>query len=283
MANAALEIREEELNAAAEHEVETVSTVTDEDVDALFAELEDELQIAGAAQDEEVVLVDENDEADLIEAGAVAEVEDLKREAMEELDETSTVTPDDSGLAVGAESMQSSKTVSEIVDEVAAEKVSTRKAPTTKRIGTAGMMKSDAVKRALGGKTLDYTLFENAELAGDDAAIEARSEANLKMIDTLPIKIGEKATNLIAHLSNGANLSNYTVMALEILFKTGELSSKTLKDAYIARPYSVGTANSQCTQLMKLLPALKIAIKHGSVLKVNPDSTLAPMLQAKFA
>lgn len=286
MANAALEIREE-LNTVEDTSaaLEVTTAVTDDDVDALFAELEEELQINGD-QGDEVVLVDEDDEADLLEAGAIAEVAELKREAMEEMDEASTVTPDDSGMAQGAESIQP-KSVSEIVDglvaEKEAEKVKTRKAPATKRISTAGMMKSDAIKRALGSKAMDYTLFENSELLGDDAEIEARSEANMKMIDTLPIKIGEKATNLLGHLHSGAALSNYTVMALEILFKTGELSSKTLKDAYIARPYSVGTANSQATQLMKLLPSLKIAVKSGGVLKVNPDSTLAPMLQAKFA
>lgn len=279
MAKAALEIREELITVdAAEHEIIT-ATVTDDDVDALFAELEEELQIVDQKEGE-LVLVNEENEDDLLEAGAIADIDELRREAMEEMDEASTATPDDSGIAQGAESIQP-KSVSEIVDEVVAEK--TRKAPVTKRISTAGMMKSDAIKRALGSKAMDYTLFENSELMGNDAEIEARSEANMKMIDTLPIKIGEKATNLLGHLHSGANLSNYTVMALEILFKTGELSSKTLKDAYIARPYSVGTANSQATQLMKLLPSLKIAVKIGGVLKVNPESTLAPMLQAKFA
>lgn len=152
-------------------------------------------------------------------------------------------------------------------------------APQTKRINTMGMKKSEALVKSLGAKAADYLTLNMADIELPEAEQKAKHQALLETIDGLPIKIGEKVVNLYAHIANGATLSNYTKMAIYLLVKDGELSSKTLKDAYIARPYTEGTANSQATQMMKLLPTLGLATRSAGKLIVNPDSVLLPSIQ----
>lgn len=155
-------------------------------------------------------------------------------------------------------------------------------APQTKRIATMGMKKSEALVKALGNRAADFLTIN---LADADLPDNQRAEKIAELLATIddpkqtPIKIQEKVINFYAHLSNGAALSNYTIMAIQLLVKDGELTSKTLKDAYEARPYSPGTASSQATQMMKLLPLLGLATRVGQKLTVNPDSVLLPSLK----
>lgn len=231
---------------------EVVISPADEmdELEAMFSELEGELSSPQVEPTEE----------EMAAAGQAVVVEELRAAAEEEMAELSNALPDDSALATGA--------LSEPVK---------RKGPVTKRISTAGGPKSEAISKALGSKLTDYLLLEVDDLALDGTDQADKVVAKLKEIDGLPVKIGEKVVNLYAHLVNGATLSTYTRMAIEMLVRDGQLSSKGLRDAYIARPYSIGTANSQCTQLMKLLPTLGLATKTGSLLTANPNSTLLPM------
>lgn len=154
-------------------------------------------------------------------------------------------------------------------------------APVTKRIATMGMKKSEALVKALGNRAADFLTINLSDAELPDEQRQAKINELLATIDDskkTPIKIQEKVINFYAHLSNGAQLSNYTKMAIELLVKDGELTSKGLKDAYEARPYSPGTASSQATQMMKLLPLLGLAKREGQKLIVNPDSVLLPSL-----
>jgi hypothetical protein len=220
-----------------------------DDLDALYNELE-----AGL---EPVNLTPAENKA--IEAGAVTEIGELKAAAAEELAQeaaaagTPTVTPVANEPAKG-------------------------KAPTTKRISTLGLKKSVAIVQALGAKAPDFLTINLADATLSDAEQAEKREEFLKQIDALPVKIQEKVVNFYAHVAQGATLSNYTVMAIKLLIKDGELTSKSLKDAYIARPYTEGTASSQATQMMKLLPLLGLAKRNGSKLVVNSDSVLLPSL-----
>lgn len=156
------------------------------------------------------------------------------------------------------------------------------KAPQTRRIATMGMKKSEALVKALGNRAADFLTINLSDADLPDAERQAKIDELLATIDDskkTPIKIQEKVINFYAHLSNGAQLSNYTVMAIQLLVKDGELTSKTLKDAYEARPYSQGTASSQATQMMKLLPLLGLAVRNGQKLTINPDSVLLPSLK----
>lgn len=247
-------------NAGVEEVVIGGASSSVEELDAMFDDLE--LNLDGPSNSSIVVnglpeQPEVHDEAQLIAAGRAATNEELQKLAIEEMNENSEHHPE------GAQTPAAQ---------------TKKKAPVTKRISTAGMAKSEALATALGDK-LDTLLMVDS----DDLALPADEQfdkriALLERIDGLPKKIGEKATNLFAHVSKGAQLSNYTKIAINLLAANGEMTSKQLKDTYLARPYSEGTASSQTTQLMNLLPALGIAKKEAGKLVVNPTSTLFPVL-----
>lgn len=248
-----------------QEEVVTTTAAVDpldqlDELEAMFEELE--ADGSGELVIEEPVAELSDDE--LEEVGIQASIEEARNEALAEMDEVGEPVDDAAGIATGSIEPTKPK----------------RTAPSTKRITVAGVKKSEALSKALGAKLNDYLALtmQNAELPADD--LKAVIDAKLGEIDALPIKIQEKVVNFYAHLSNGASLSNYTKIAVDILVKQGEITSKALRDAYIARPYSVGTANSQCTQLMKVLQVLELARKDGGKLVANPDSLLLPMLSA---
>jgi len=254
--NTALKVQEEVL------EVTDALDSLDE-LDAMFEELE---AGSSATAEAELVIEEELSDAELEEVGVVASIEEARNEALAEMDEVGEPVDDAAALATG-------------VIEAAPAKAK-RTAPATKRIVVMGAKKSEALTKALGEKLNDYLALslKNAALDPDDLKIKV--DAKLAEIDTLPVKIQEKVVNLYAHLAQGAALSNYTKIAVDLLVKNGEITSKGLRDAYVARPYSVGTANSQCTQLMKVLQVLELAVKDGGKLVSNPDSLLLPMLSA---
>lgn len=260
MANAALKVREEVLESD-EIVLDTTGVVDGGDpldeLDAMFDALEAESSAAAGGE----IVLDAVSEADMIQAGADASLAELRAEALAEMDELSSPVSDESALATGA--IEPAK----------------KKAPVTKRISSLGMTKSAALGKALGAKLNDYLTLSIADVGMDPDKLQEKIDAKLAEIDTLPIKIQEKVVNFYAHLANGAALSNYTKMAIDILVKDREISSKTLRDAYVARPYSLGTANSQCTQLMKLLVVLELAEKGAGKLTANPDSALLPMFE----
>ncbi|ATW58035.1 hypothetical protein CNR34_00102 [Pseudomonas phage nickie] len=249
-------------NAGVEEVVIGGASSSVEELDAMFDDLE--LNLDGPSTSSIVVnglpeQPEVHDEAQLIAAGRAATNEELQKLAIEEMNENSEHHPEDAQTPAAQ---------------------TKKKAPVTKRISTAGMAKSEALATALGDK-LDTLLMVDS----DDLALPADEQfdkriALLERIDGLPKKIGEKATNLFAHVSKGAQLSNYTKIAINLLAANGEMTSKQLKDTYLARPYSEGTASSQTTQLMNLLPALGIAKKEAGKLVVNPTSTLFPVLTA---
>lgn len=251
MANAALKIQED--TEIAVEDVMGVGTTELDELDAMFEELESGSVVSDA----------ELDESDMLEAGQAAAIHDAKIEAFAELDAMSEPVPDDSTLATG------------VIDKPK------RKAPVTKRITSHGVTKSQALTAALGSKINDYLTLNVADAALDDGDLQVKIEAKLAEIDALPIKIQEKVVNFFAHLANGAALSNYTRMAVDLLVKQGGLSSKELRDAYLARPYSIGTANSQCTQMMKLLPVLGLAKREPGRLVADADSTLLAMFSVE--
>ncbi|QOC57953.1 hypothetical protein phiK7B1_098 [Pseudomonas phage phiK7B1] len=232
---------------------------TPDDLDAMFDDLEaglgDSIVVNGLPAD---AAPEVHNEVHLIEAGQAVTNEELKRLALEEINENSEHHPENT--------------------QTPAAQPAKKKAPATKRISTAGMAKSEALATALGDKLDTLLMVDSNDLTlPEDEQFDKRI-ALLEKIDGLPKKIGEKATNLFAHVSKGAQLSNYTRIAINFLLTNGEMTSKQLKDTYLARPYSEGTASSQCTQLMNLLPALGIAKKEAGKLVVNPTSTLFPLL-----
>lgn len=257
MTNAALKVREEVDADLGVQEVVIDGGDPLDELDAMFQELE-----ADMSSGSEDLVIEAISEADMIQAGADASLAEIRAEALAEMDELSTPVADGSLLATGAA------------------EPAKKKAPVTKRISSLGMTKSEALAKALGSKLNDYLTLSLEDAQHPPADLQQKIDAKLTEIDSLPIKIQEKVVNFFAHLSNGAALSNYTKIAIDILVKDREISSKALRDAYIARPYSMGTANSQCTQLMKLLVVLGLAEKGAGKLTANPDSALLPMFEA---
>lgn len=259
MSTAALKVREQVLEAD-EIVLDTVGVVDGGDpldeLDAMFEALEAETTAVSGE-----LVIETVSEDDMIQAGADASLADVRAEALAEMDEMSTPVAEGSALATGAAP------------------TGKKAPPVTKRISSLGMKKSEALTKALGAKLNDYLTLSVEDVGLDPAALQVKIDAKLAEIDALPIKIQEKVVNFYAHLSNGATLSNYTKMAIDILVKDREISSKTLRDAYVARPYSLGTANSQCTQLMKLMTVLELADKAAGKLVANPNSSLLPMFE----
>lgn len=233
-----------------------------DDLEAMFEELEAGMTNEGVGE----VVIDDLSEAELVDAGIAADIQEAKAEALAEMDEQGEPLDDSAGMATGMAQAEPSK--------------HKRSAPVTKRISSLGMKKSEALSKALGSKLQDFMCLNINDATLEPADLQAKIEAKLTEIDALPIKIQEKVVNFFAHLSNGAQLSNYTKMAIDLLIKDGEITSKALRDAYIARPYSPGTANSQCTQLMKLLQVLELANKEAGKLVANQESALLPMFSA---
>ncbi len=259
MANAALKVREVAESKELENQTVDAAEVHDplDELDAMFDALEAEVS-AGVADE---LVIESISEDEMIQAGADASLADVRAEALAEMDQMSSPVADESALATGVVKAPKKQQIP------------------TKRISSLGMTKSAALSKALGAKLNDYLTLGIADVGMDPDKLQKKIDAKLAEIDTLPIKIQEKVVNFYAHLANGAALSNYTKMAIDILVKDREISSKTLRDAYVARPYSLGTANSQCTQLMKLLVVLELAEKGAGKLTANPDSALLPMFE----
>lgn len=229
-----------------------------DELDNMFSQLEQELEASGVSTG---VVID--NEADHIAAGQHISVEDLKAAALQELDEQSQPLSDESRKP---------------------EPQKKKNPAPSKRISTLGLTVSQSLAQGLGSKLDELLTLDVADLSlSDEDAHNKRHELMTKLDDKLPKKIGEKVVNLFASIAKGATLSTYTRIAIDLLVRDGEMTSKTLKDQYIARPYSEGTASSQCTQMMNLLPLLGIARKETGKLVLNKDSLLLPMLTAPAA
>lgn len=231
----------------------------DDMFDDLEASLPDGAKIVGAPVPEVEHPVEHQ-----IDAGKGATDDELKAAAMQELDAQSAPASDEGKTpkAKGAP-----------------------KAPSAKRISTAGMGLAEALAVGLGEKLDEILLLDDRWIGLSPEDLFDKRMAVLEALDapTFPKKIGEKVINLFAAVGKGATLSVYTQMAIDLLAKDGELTSKTLKDAYIARPYSEGTASSQCTQMMKLLPVLGIGETQAGKMVANAHSTLLARLRTPSA
>lgn len=148
-----------------------------------------------------------------------------------------------------------------------------------KRQSLSGMLPSQAVSTAFGDKMYDYCIMtaEQADMKLDARKI-AINEHLIDHVDTLAKKVKEKAINVFQAVGGHATLSVYTQVALQMLKDKGEFSGVELKNKYLSRPYSPGTSSAQSSQMMQLLPALKIARREGNKLVLIDDSPLFDLL-----
>jgi hypothetical protein len=120
-------------------------------------------------------------------------------------------------------------------------------------------------------------------LSGDPATMDDADKAVAKAstMAKMPTqkKIAEKFENFFTAISVGAEPSRYTMIAFRVLDEKKDITATDITGAYKAAGLGDGTARSQQTQLMNLLPALGIADRVGQSLKLRSDSLLAERLR----
>jgi len=107
---------------------------------------------------------------------------------------------------------------------------------------------------------------------------EARADKFATVIDGMAKYVGDKAVNLFAFLKTGGALSVVTARAFEVLLKDGHVTGGkdgNMVQNLLAKPYSIGTANSQSNQILQLFTQLEIGKRtaRGTVI-VNEDSVI---------
>lgn len=109
---------------------------------------------------------------------------------------------------------------------------------------------------------------------------------SLNIIRECPVKVQEKALNIVQWMLHGHLLSVFTELSLAELIRNETATSASLRAMFMSNPdkmYTVGTAGSQAGQMMKLLPAMGIATCTGKTLKVNPDSPVVKQFKSMNA
>ena len=151
---------------------------------------------------------------------------------------------------------------------------------TPKKVRAPKATSASAAVAKIGDHAFVFSKIEDSLEGADLASLVTVRSA---MLDHLPKKVGEKAVNLIQALRSSASISVYTRYAMDMLVKDGEVTAAKLRAAYIARPYTPGTASAQSSQMMRLLPDLGIAKLVGGVLTPRDDSTLLEAYRAARA
>lgn len=222
-----------------------------DDATAIVAEAD-----AEAANDPIVEGADELD-MDAIEAAATAE--SIKEAAYAEQ---------------SADEADESATASTVTPITAAKKSS------TPRVSRAAGAKASQV---LASAVNDDDLLKVACLVSGDKEDPALVEALKDNVDGLAKKVGNKAVNLLRHMSNPGKLESYTRKALDFIIAKKSVSSKDLVEHLQSSGYTIGTARSQANQIMSLFPALRVTDKTGRTLALNPDSNIVSAYQAATA
>lgn len=112
-----------------------------------------------------------------------------------------------------------------------------------------------------------------------DAQMESDKDRFIKGMPEI-VKVQEKIITVMASLNSGAKLSPYIAIPVRQLLDNGTITSADIIAAYMATgSMGTGTARSQCTQMMTLLPYLGLAARSDKSLALNNASLLATSLQ----
>ena len=247
--------------------VEPVGTSLAE-IEALLGDLEvpDEIveeaaPVADVLDAEEQILGDALRELDIAEAKAEAYAEQVAPEG----EDMNTELPEP------------------VVTATTAEVAAKEDKPKRKRESSEGKKKSEIITSHLGAESAGFFALEIDDAELDVATLKEREKATLEVIDALPKKVGEKATNLFDFLKTGEHLSVYTKIAFDLLLEKSTFTSEDLRAAMLAHGYTVGTSNSQAQQMMTLLPALKVGVRVKNLMTKNPESMILAKYEATKA
>ena len=221
-------------------------------------------------------------DAELAEMLAEIEGEELSEDDVEEI-----LASSDEDIEAAVAEVEMAEAKAQVYEEQEAEEekpaIATRDPSTPKqkvvktstKVNTTGMKTSEAIQAVLG---TDWKSFMALDLGDLDDNGEVKQEVvdyRLKEFDGLAKKQGAKAVNVFKWVAKGVRLEAYVDQAMKTLIADGEMSSDGLRKKYLAHPYSAGTANSQTSQIMNVLPALGVAHRSArGLLTLNPASTL---------
>lgn len=249
-------------------EVEAPTGTSLAEIEALLGDLEvpDEIveeaaPVADVLDAEEQILGDALRELDIAEAKAEAYAE----QAASEGEDMNTELPEPVAVATTAEV------------------VAKEDKPKRKRESSEGKKKSEIITSHLGAESAGFFALEIDDAELDVAELKEREKATLEIIDALPKKVGEKATNLFDFLKTGEHLSIYTKIAFDLLLEKTTFTSEDLRNKMLAHGYTTGTSNSQAQQMMTLLPALKVGVRVKNIMTKNPESMILAKYEATKA
>lgn len=103
------------------------------------------------------------------------------------------------------------------------------------------------------------------------------SEDSVNLIRQCPVKVQDKALNVVQWMLRGQSLSIFTELCLKELVHRGSTTSAGFRGMLMSEPdktYTLGTAGSQAGQMMKLFPVLGIATRIGTTLTINKESPI---------
>lgn len=249
-------------------EVEEPAATSLAEIEALLGDLEvpDEIveeaaPVADVLDAEEQILGDALRELDIAEAKAEAYAEQVAPEG----EDMNTELPEP------------------VVTAATAEVAAKEDKPKRKRESSEGKKKSEIITSHLGAESAGFFALEIDDAELDVATLKEREKATLEVVDALPKKVGEKATNLFDFLKTGEHLSIYTKIAFDLLLEKTTFTSEDLRAAMLAHGYTVGTSNSQAQQMMTLLPALKVGVRVKNLMTKNPESMILAKYEATKA
>lgn len=146
----------------------------------------------------------------------------------------------------------------------------TAKAP---RLNTQGMTKS----AILSAKTNVGDIMK----IGID---QERLEQMVAQIDKLPVKVQDKATNLMKFLSGKDYLSAYTKYCLNYLRDDGPMTvPQVVKKLTEDRGYSIGTARSQAQQISSLFRSYGIITVNNGVMELDRTNPITTHIEERLS
>lgn len=164
--------------------------------------------------------------------------------------------------------------------EIAAADPATEKAAKRTRTNTKGLTPSQIIRSKV-PNFAEVLIVTNEIATRSEADREKAVEELIAKFDEQPKKVGEKLVNVACNIANGVGLSVYTKIAVDLLAAKEIVTLADIRNNYLSggkRPYSLGTANAQASQMMKVLPMLGIAERDGKELRWVSDSPLGAIL-----
>ncbi|MDE9494396.1 hypothetical protein KKJ09_12570 [Xenorhabdus bovienii] len=109
-------------------------------------------------------------------------------------------------------------------------------------------------------------------------------EAMIEAVAKCPVKAQDKALNIAQWALRSNELSVYTQLGIECLIKNGTATSESFRLHMMSnpsKPYPTGTAGTQASQLMAVLPAMGMATRDGRTVTLSPESPLVKLFQTQ--